>query len=631
MGIMDSPPLSNPDDSFNLMRGLAAELRKVQDQLDRLMTREVPLGGGVGISGTAAANQVAVWASATSIGGSSALTFDGTVLTTNITSATDPRGIMSAQYSTDTNAARVHLRKARGTLTVPTTVVSGDVLGQVRFSGYDGANFLQMGSIDVVSTGTIAATRVPTDMVFYTATDAAPSVLTEQLRIKTNGQLFTNDGAVSTPVYGFSGDTNTGAYRIGSDQYGIAAGGVKIVNAQLSGTTRQLTVGDGTNAAIVRVDGAAGAERGIRLFTNGTVRWLMRANSDAETGSDAGSNLEVIAFSDAGAVLSTPLQINRASGNVGLSTAPVTDTFLKVSGTRTMTTSAGSLVSVSGGDTTTMAANVNNYKLLVAGNWSTPAGSTNPIAAWLAILQSDPTGTGTISDATLLYLRAAPGGAQVTRGWTMWVDAGAARFDGNLDFSTSDTTNIVLGTGTGTKFGTATTQKLGFFNATPVVQEAGANDVLASLVTLGLRAASSNPPMNLGTGQLTAGAGVFSGKVSTSSATAGIGYSTGAGGTVTQLTNKGTGVTLNKSTGQITMNNATLNADTTVSFVLTNSAIAAGDILLVNHISGGTAGSYLLEAQSAAGTATIVVRNITTGNLGEAIVIAFAVIKAVTA
>jgi hypothetical protein len=79
------------------------------------------------------------------------------------------------------------------------------------------------------------------------------------------------------------------------------------------------------------------------------------------------------------------------------------------------------------------------------------------------------------------------------------------------------------------------------------------------------------------------------------------------------------------------MNAAALGADTTVSFTLTSTYIAAGDVLVLNHISGGTPGSYLLNAQSAAGSATINVRNITTGSLSEAIVIAYAVIKAVTA
>jgi hypothetical protein len=109
------------------------------------------------------------------------------------------------------------------------------------------------------------------------------------------------------------------------------------------------------------------------------------------------------------------------------------------------------------------------------------------------------------------------------------------------------------------------------------------------------------------------------------------GYNTGSGGTVTQLTNKATGVILDKTNGSITMDAANLGADTTVSFTLTNNTIEAGDILVMNHISGGTAGSYLLNAQSAAGSASINVRNITAGALAEAIVIRFAVIKAVSA
>ena len=129
------------------------------------------------------------------------------------------------------------------------------------------------------------------------------------------------------------------------------------------------------------------------------------------------------------------------------------------------------------------------------------------------------------------------------------------------------------------------------------------------------------------------GAGAISATASikSKSATAGVGYMTGAGGTVTQATNKATGVTLSKVCGAITMNAAALAGDTTVSFVLTNTAIAATDVLVLNHISGGTIGSYLLNAQAAAGSATINVRNITTGSLSEAVVIQYALIKGVNA
>jgi hypothetical protein len=111
------------------------------------------------------------------------------------------------------------------------------------------------------------------------------------------------------------------------------------------------------------------------------------------------------------------------------------------------------------------------------------------------------------------------------------------------------------------------------------------------------------------------------------------GYATGAGGVVTQGSGSGkaTAVTLSKSCGSITMDGAALNAGVIVSFTLTNTVIEAGDILVMNHLSGGTAGAYMLNAQCAAGSASINVRNATAGNLSEAIVIRFAVIKAVSA
>jgi hypothetical protein len=46
----------------------------------------------------------------------------------------------------------------------------------------------------------------------------------------------------------------------------------------------------------------------------------------------------------------------------------------------------------------------------------------------------------------------------------------------------ADGSNIILGTATGTKIGTATTQKLGFYNATPVIQGTGIADVNNSTV-----------------------------------------------------------------------------------------------------------------------------------------------------
>jgi hypothetical protein len=113
----------------------------------------------------------------------------------------------------------------------------------------------------------------------------------------------------------------------------------------------------------------------------------------------------------------------------------------------------------------------------------------------------------------------------------------------------------------------------------------------------------------------------------------GIGYVTGAGGTVTQATSKATAVTLNKLCGQITMNAAALAANTVVNFTLNNSLLAAGDELRV-WIAGGEAisGSYLVtQSGNASGSRIICLRNLTAGSFSEAVVVGFLVNKATNA
>jgi len=106
-----------------------------------------------------------------------------------------------------------------------------------------------------------------------------------------------------------------------------------------------------------------------------------------------------------------------------------------------------------------------------------------------------------------------------------------------------------------------------------------------------------------------------------------IGYTAAAQGTVTQATSKSTGVTLNKSAGRITMSGVALNANTAATFTLTNSLISANDAIIVNVSGGGTAAAYTTYISSmAAGSADITLRNMTGGNLSEAVVINFAII-----
>lgn len=68
-----------------------------------------------------------------------------------------------------------------------------------------------------------------------------------------------------------------------------------------------------------------------------------------------------------------------------------------------------------------------------------------------------------------------------------------------------DGANYALGTTTGTKIGTTTSQKLGFFNATPVVQQTATTDIGTVLSNLGLRASGTAYPI------ATSGAAAFTG------------------------------------------------------------------------------------------------------------------------
>lgn len=110
-----------------------------------------------------------------------------------------------------------------------------------------------------------------------------------------------------------------------------------------------------------------------------------------------------------------------------------------------------------------------------------------------------------------------------------------------------------------------------------------------------------------------------------------VGYAAG-GSSVTQITSKATGVTINARCGRITMHNAALAAAAEVSFVVTNNQVAATDCIIVNVQSVGNAGAYLVNvAAVSAGAFTIAVGNCSTGSLSQAVVLNFAVIKAVNA
>ena len=106
-----------------------------------------------------------------------------------------------------------------------------------------------------------------------------------------------------------------------------------------------------------------------------------------------------------------------------------------------------------------------------------------------------------------------------------------------------------------------------------------------------------------------------------------LGYTAAAQGTVTQATSKSTTVTLNKSSGRITMNNAALAGGAAATFTLTNSLISAKDSIIVTISGGATAAAYTAYVTSmTAGSADISLRNLSATSYSEAVVINYAII-----
>lgn len=124
-----------------------------------------------------------------------------------------------------------------------------------------------------------------------------------------------------------------------------------------------------------------------------------------------------------------------------------------------------------------------------------------------------------------------------------------------------------------------------------------------------------------------AGATIPAGLLSTSPS-AGVGYATGAGGAVTQITSRTTGVTLNTVTGAITLVSAAGSA-TPASFTVTNSRVAATDTIIVNQKSGTDL--YELHVTAVAAGSFRITFFTTGGTTTEQPVFNFAVIKGVAA
>jgi hypothetical protein len=111
--------------------------------------------------------------------------------------------------------------------------------------------------------------------------------------------------------------------------YTITAAGAALLD-DATASDQRTTLGLGSaNAPTfkdVTVDETAGNSRDFQWSTAGSLRWVLRCDGTAESGSNAGSDLQLLARTDAGAALGTAFSIVRSTQVVTFPQSPIVPT-----------------------------------------------------------------------------------------------------------------------------------------------------------------------------------------------------------------------------------------------------------------------------------------------------------------
>lgn len=461
-----------------------------------------------------------------------------------------------------------------------------------------------------------------------------------------------SDGSASAPAFSFSSDTDTGIYRSGANTLNFATGGT--LRATLSSAGLLTTTGG--------LSSTTGAFTSPVTSTQGTITTSQPFIDHTATWNDAGvtfSNIKSNVTCSACAAGSLLLDLQKAGtsqfkvSNAGLGTftggvVATTGTFSgAVSGTTGTFTgvvdgangsaAAPAITFTSDTDTGIFRSGANALgfttggtergTLSSAGLFTTTGGLSSTTGAFSSTI----TGTGgTITASTPFLTNTATwnsGGVTFKNIFSNVTCTACANASALIDLQLGGVSKFTITKASGVTIdsGAATTTIGDVVGGTNTVTYNAANGDM----TVGGSGTLSANTLSLTNGLL-ATSGTFSTSVSSSSPTAGIGYATGAGGAQTQATSKATTVVSNTVTTAVTMHAAQLDAATTVAFTFTNSAIAATDTVICTHQSAGTSAAYVCNAFPGAGSAVVSVRNVTAGNLSEAIVLRITVIKSVS-
>ena len=245
----------------------------------------------------------------------------------------------------------------------------------------DGANGVDL-TVDV--TGILPATNGGTNIASYTIGNYLNAATTTTLQQRTPAQVVSDIGAVDT--------TST-----------QAIGGVKTMTASA------FRVGQGSGIEAIYINGGAGSISALFMQSSGNNRWVFGKNSDAETGSNAGSSFTLIAYDDSGASLGTVFNVPRSTrvldfiqtptvGGSAVLTAAGGIAWTSVTGKPT-TVSGLALTDLTSGTYTPTAAGVANIQSITVGTFHyIRVGNEVSFSGYVTV---DPTAANTITTLTL--------------------------------------------------------------------------------------------------------------------------------------------------------------------------------------------------------------------------------------
>ena len=144
--------------------------------------------------------------------------------------------------SAGSSGSPINLRRVNGTVASPTTVAQSDVLGVIRFQGFDGTTNIT--AADILSTvgGVPGTSDMPGTLVFRTTADGAAAV-TERMRITAGGNV-----GIGTANPGYKLDVNGTANFSGVTTAPTAASGTSTTQVA---TTEFVTTADALKADVI--------------------------------------------------------------------------------------------------------------------------------------------------------------------------------------------------------------------------------------------------------------------------------------------------------------------------------------------------------------------------------------------